>query len=171
MPQSFFAVFLLLAGCYVLNPISMDATLPAIAAMAEAMAATPADIQFSLAALTSGIAAGQIIFGAVTDRVGRRIVLVPGAAVFTLCAVLIPLIPDLRALIGLRFVQGLAVAAALIVARAVVRDLYDRNQSAKLYAYLFMALGTVPSPSGLSGSFTRRSQLCGSIPSTNRLGS
>jgi DHA1 family bicyclomycin/chloramphenicol resistance-like MFS transporter len=104
----------------------------------------PADIQFSLAALTFGLAGGQLIFGAVSDRVGRRIVLIPGAAVFTVCAALIPLVPRIEALIAIRFVQGLAVAAALIVARAVVRDLYDRNQAAKLFAYLFMALGTVP---------------------------
>jgi DHA1 family bicyclomycin/chloramphenicol resistance-like MFS transporter len=140
----FLRTFLVLGGVSFLGPLAMDSSLPAFGAMQLGLGASAGDIKMTLAAVTAGMAAGQILFGALADRYGRRPVLNFGLALFTLSALAIAFMANAGPVIALRFVQGLGVSAVMIASRAVVRDQFDVATSARLYAYLFVVLGFEP---------------------------
>jgi DHA1 family bicyclomycin/chloramphenicol resistance-like MFS transporter len=140
----FLRTFLVLAGVSFLGPLAMDASLPAFGAMQADLDVSAGTIKMTLAAVTAGMAAGQIVFGPMADRFGRRPILNLGLALFTIAAALIAFMDSAGPVIALRFVQGLGVSGVMIASRAVVRDQFDVVDSARLYAYLLVVLGFVP---------------------------
>ena len=140
----FLRTFLVLAGVSFLGPLAMDASLPAFGAMQADLDVSAGTIKMTLAAVTAGMAAGQIVFGPMADRFGRRPILNLGLALFTIAAALIAFMDSAGPVIALRFVQGLGVSGVMIASRAVVRDQFDVADSARLYAYLLVVLGFVP---------------------------
>lgn len=140
----FLRTFLVLGGVSFLGPLAMDSSLPAFGAMQADLNASAGIIKMTLAAVTAGMAAGQVVFGALADRYGRRPILNFGLALFTAAALLVALMDSAAPVVALRFVQGLGVSAVMIASRAVVRDQFDVADSARLYAYLLVVLGFVP---------------------------
>lgn len=91
-----------------------------------------------------GIALGQLVVGPLSDTLGRRRPLLTGLSVYVVAGALCALAPDPGVLIGMRLVQGLAGAAGIVIARAVVRDLYDGLGAARLLSSLMLVSGTAP---------------------------
>ncbi|GAA2350699.1 multidrug effflux MFS transporter [Saccharopolyspora halophila] len=135
---------LILGGMTAFGPLCMDMYLPAFPAIAADLQAGASEVQLSLMACTMGLALGQLVMGPMSDAVGRRRPLLIGVAIYVLASVLCALAPSAYALAGIRLVQGFGGAAGIVIARAVVRDLYSGVALAKFFSMLMLVVGVVP---------------------------
>ncbi|MEO6206248.1 MAG: Bcr/CflA family multidrug efflux MFS transporter [Mycobacteriales bacterium] len=136
---------LVLLGCLTgLTPLAVDMYLPALPSLTRDLQTTNSAAQLTLAALLLGLASGQLLAGPLSDRLGRRPPVLAGLGLFALASLGCAFAPSIGALIGLRFVQGFTGAAAVVVARAVVRDLYAGVGAARAFASLMLVMGAAP---------------------------
>ena len=135
-----------------LLPLSVDASVPLVPAIASHFITETASVQFSLSAMVLGIAVGQLIYGPLSDRFGRKPVILLGIASYAATTLACSNAPTIEVLIGLRFLQGFFACSGVIVARAVIRDLFDREAGARLFALMMGIHGIMPTIApGLSG--------------------
>ncbi|MFE7704684.1 multidrug effflux MFS transporter [Streptomyces sp. NPDC057486] len=144
-------VTLVLGGLTALPPLSMDMYLPALPAVTDALHAPAATVQLTLTACLAGMALGQVVVGPMSDRWGRRRPLLLGMAVYVLATAICVFAPTAELLIGFRLLQGLAGAAGIVIARAVVRDMYDGVEMAKFFSTLMLISGVAPIVAPLIG--------------------
>ncbi|MFV5990939.1 multidrug effflux MFS transporter [Streptomyces sp. NPDC056231] len=144
-------VTLVLGGLTALPPLSMDMYLPALPAVTDALHAPAATVQLTLTACLAGMALGQVVVGPMSDRWGRRRPLLLGMAVYVLATAICVFAPTVELLIGFRLLQGLAGAAGIVIARAVVRDLYDGVEMARFFSTLMLISGVAPIVAPLIG--------------------
>ncbi|MFF8956838.1 multidrug effflux MFS transporter [Streptomyces sp. NPDC014894] len=137
-------VTLVLGGLTALPPLSMDMYLPALPAVTESLSAPAATIQLTLTACLMGMALGQLVVGPMSDKWGRRRPLLIGMAVYVVATLICAFAPTAELLIGFRLLQGLAGAAGIVIARAVVRDLYDGVEMARFFSTLMLISGVAP---------------------------
>ncbi|TWF96167.1 Bcr/CflA family multidrug efflux MFS transporter [Saccharopolyspora dendranthemae] len=135
---------LILGGMSAFGPLSMDMYLPALPAISGELHAGPSQVQLSLMACTIGLALGQLVMGPLSDAHGRRRPMLIGVVVFALASLACALAPSAYALAALRFVQGFGGAAGIVIARAVVRDLFSGVALAKFFSLLMLVNGVVP---------------------------
>ncbi|WP_043173559.1 multidrug effflux MFS transporter [Streptomyces sp. NRRL B-24484] len=133
-----------LGGLVALGPFTTDLYLPALPSLAADLHATAPAVQLTLTAQLFGMAAGQLVFGPLSDRHGRRRPLLAGIAAYSLATLVCALAPDLGVLVAARFVQGVAGAAGLVIARAVARDRYEGVAMIRFMASLAMISGLAP---------------------------
>ena len=134
----------LLAFATALQAVGTTITLPALPAIAAAFGTTPDRAQLTLSGYLAGIACGFILFGALTDRFGRRPVLLAGMLIFTLAGLACTVAPGIEVLIAARVAQGFAGGAAMIIGRAIVRDLFDRERGLKAMSVMVGVMTMVP---------------------------
>ncbi len=127
-----------------MGPFSVDMYLPAFPALGESLNASPGAVQATLAVYFLGLAVGQVFYGPVADRFGRRRPLFIGLGVFAAASLLCALAPDITALTGARLLQALGGCAGMVIARAVVRDVTDERGAVRLMASLMMVMGVAP---------------------------
>ncbi|MCX5014191.1 Bcr/CflA family multidrug efflux MFS transporter [Streptomyces sp. NBC_00555] len=137
-------VTFVLGGLTALPPLSMDMYLPALPEVTTALHSPAATIQLTLTACLAGMALGQLVIGPMSDKWGRRRPLLIGMIVYVLATAICALAPTAELLIAFRLLQGLAGAAAIVIARAVVRDLYDGVEMARFFSTLMLISGTAP---------------------------
>ncbi len=137
-------VTLVLGGLTALPPLSMDMYLPALPEVTGALNAPAATVQLTLTACLAGMALGQLVVGPMSDKWGRRRPLLIGMIVYVLATAVCALAPTAETLIGFRLLQGLAGAAGIVIARAVVRDLYDGVEMARFFSTLMLISGVAP---------------------------
>jgi DHA1 family bicyclomycin/chloramphenicol resistance-like MFS transporter len=137
-------LILALAGLTALGPLSLDFYLPALPRIAEQLHGTASGAQFTLTACLAGLAAGQLIMGPLSDRFGRRGPLIVGMAGYIVASLLCALAPTVPVLVALRFLQGLAGAGGIVIARAVVRDFYEGNAAVRFFSLLMLVMGLAP---------------------------
>ncbi|MFB7589156.1 Bcr/CflA family multidrug efflux MFS transporter [Streptomyces sp. NPDC056169] len=137
-------VTLVLGGLTALPPLSMDMYLPALPEVTGALHAPAATVQLTLTACLAGMALGQLVVGPMSDKWGRRRPLLIGMVVYVLATAVCALAPTAELLIGFRLLQGLAGAAGIVIARAVVRDLYDGVEMARFFSTLMLISGVAP---------------------------
>lgn len=135
------------------QPFSTDTLLPALPALTGAFATTEAVIQWTLSGFFIGLAVGQLFYGPLSDRFGRRPVLMAGIGVYFVGSLACLFAPTVETLIAARFVQALGACAAPTIARAVVRDLYERAAAARALAYLGASMGLIPAVAPIIGSY------------------
>ncbi|AXE26185.1 Bcr/CflA family drug resistance efflux transporter [Streptomyces globosus] len=145
-------VMVVLGGLSALPPLSMDMYLPALPEVASALASPAATVQLTLTACLAGMALGQLVIGPMSDRWGRRRPLLAGMALYVLATAVCALAPTAELLIGFRLLQGLAGAAGIVIARAVVRDLYEGVEMAKFFSSLMLISGVAPIIAPLIGA-------------------
>lgn len=145
------AILLILGALSAFGPLAIDFYLPAFPAMARAFATDVEHVQLSLAAYFVGLAFGQLIYGPLADRYGRRWPLLVGVTLFTLASLACAFAPSLDGLIAARFVQALGGCAGIVVTRAVVRDSCDPVQGAKVFSQLMLVMGLAPILAPLAG--------------------
>lgn len=153
------ARFALLAGLLgllpMLLPLSVDGSLSLIAVLPGYFQTSTASVQYSLSAAVLGIALGQLVYGPLSDRFGRKPVLIGGISLYVATAIACSMASSIGELIGLRFFQGFFACSGIIVARAVIRDLFDREDAARLFALMMGIHGIMPTIApGLSGWLT-----------------
>jgi DHA1 family bicyclomycin/chloramphenicol resistance-like MFS transporter len=137
-------VTLVLGGLTALPPLSIDMYLPALPAVTRALHSPAATVQLTLTACLIGMALGQLVVGPMSDRWGRRRPLLAGMVVYVLATAVCAFAPTAELLIGFRLLQGLAGAAGIVIARAVVRDLYDGLDMARFFSTLMLISGVAP---------------------------
>ena len=146
------AFLLLLGALTAFAPLSIDMYLPAFPTAAADLGASIAAVEKTLAAFFAGMALGQLAYGPLTDRFGRRRPLLAGCTLYTVASVLCALAPNVHLLLVARFLQALGGAAGIVVVRAVVRDLYQVEDSARIYSRLMLVMGAAPILAPLLGS-------------------
>ncbi|MFD3482095.1 multidrug effflux MFS transporter [Streptomyces sp. NPDC058665] len=137
-------VTLVLGGLTALPPLSMDMYLPALPAVTRVLDSSAATAQLTLTACLTGMALGQLVVGPMSDKWGRRKPLLLGMVVYVFATAICALAPTVELLIGFRLLQGLAGAAGIVIARAVVRDLYDGVEMARFFSTLMLISGVAP---------------------------
>ncbi|MFI8169098.1 multidrug effflux MFS transporter [Streptomyces sp. NPDC085931] len=144
-------VTFLLGSLTAVPPLAMDMYLPSLPEVTRSLHAPAATVQLTLTACLAGMALGQLVVGPMSDRWGRRRPLLAGLAVFVVATVLCALAPTVETLVAFRLAQGLAGAAAIVIARAVVRDLYDGMAMARFFSTLMLISGVAPVVAPLIG--------------------
>ena len=137
-------IFFILSGLAILSPLALDTFLPGVSDAAKSFKTNISNIMVSFGVLSVGVALGQIIHGPLSDRFGRKPVIVLGLIFFVITSLLTAFISTIELFYTLRFIQGLAVAATMIVMRSIVRDLFSVTEGAKLFANLFVILAIMP---------------------------
>ncbi|MBV8298639.1 MAG: multidrug effflux MFS transporter [Candidatus Eremiobacteraeota bacterium] len=148
------AAFIVLLGALTtLPPLSVDVSLPGLPVIGRALGASGTTMQHSLAVFVFAFGAGQLIVGALSDRYGRRPVLLAGLALFTLAGVACTFAPSGAALVVARFVQGLGACAGTTSARAIVQDVApNRERATTLQAYVSAVTAVAPIVAPLLGA-------------------
>ena len=136
-------IVLLLALLLGIQPITTDLYLPALPALSQALGASMAQSQLTLSALLLAFGCAQLVLGPLSDRFGRKPILLWGLAAYVLAAVAGVMAPSIELLIVARTVQGAAMGAAVMCARAVVRDLYAPAAGARVMSRALSGLGVI----------------------------
>lgn len=139
-----FRTILILGALSAFGPLAIDFYLPAFPAMAAAFGTDEKHVQMTLASYFLGLSLGQLAYGPVADRFGRRIPLLVGVTLFTLASLACAFAPSLDGLIAARFVQALGGCAGMVISRAVVSDKCDAVGSAKVFSQLMLVMGLAP---------------------------
>src|SRR5580658_3509668 len=120
-----FGLTLLLSFLTALGPLTMDMYLPSLPAIGQALDASTVQVQLTISSYLIGFACGQIIYGPVSDRVGRRPVILAALVLYAAASVVCAIAQSIHILIAMRFIQALGGAGSIVLARAAVRDLYS----------------------------------------------
>jgi DHA1 family bicyclomycin/chloramphenicol resistance-like MFS transporter len=139
-----FAMTAALAMLTALGPLSTDFYLPSLPDIARALRTDTAGAQATLSVFLFGFAAGQIFWGPLSDRLGRRPVLLLGLGLFTLATLACAFAGSIETLIGARFLQALGASGPIVLGRAMARDLYEGPRAGKELARMGMIMGLVP---------------------------
>ena len=126
-----------------LQPLTTDLYLPALPLLTRSLGATLAAAQQTMAAVLLAFGCGQLLWGPVADRVGRRPVLLWGLALYAAAGLGAALAGSIGALVAWRALQGLGMAAAVVCSRALLRDLYEPQQGAQVMAWAMSGLGLI----------------------------
>lgn len=133
-----------LAMLTALGPLATDFYLPSVPDIAVVFRAGTAGAQATLSAFLFGFAAGQIVYGPLSDRLGRKPVLLFGLALFAVATVVCAFAVNIEMLVAGRFVQALGASGPIVLGRAMVRDLYEGPRAGRELARMGMIMGVVP---------------------------
>ncbi len=134
----------LLGALSVISPFAIDMYLPAFEQIATELAVEPTVIALTLSSYFIGLALGQVFYGPLLDRFGRKRPLLFGLGLFVLASIGCALAPDANTLIALRFVQAIGGCVAQVASIAMVRDFFPAKDSAKVLSRLFLFIAVSP---------------------------
>ena len=143
-----FALTALLAGVSAIGPLTTDMYLPSLPDIARLLGASTAQVQLTISSYLIGFAVGQIVYGPVSDRHGRKPVLLGAVALYCAASLACALSTSIAMLIAARFAQALGGCGGVVLARAVVRDLYSGHRAGRELSVIgaVMALAPVLAP-------------------------
>ena len=146
-------VFLvILAMLMAIGPLSTDLYLPSLPTLAIVLEASTSEVQLTLSVFLMGFASCQLVYGPLSDRFGRKPILIIGLAIFVCASAACALASSIDALIALRLMQAVGACSAGVVSRAVVRDLFDRRNAARILSYSGALMGLAPAIAPLIGA-------------------
>ncbi|MFF0094716.1 multidrug effflux MFS transporter [Streptomyces canus] len=125
-------------------PLATDMYVPGFPELGRVLHARESAVQLSMTAFLAGLVLGQFVIGPLSDSLGRRRLLLPGTALFAVLSLVCALVPNVQALIAARFLQGVAGAAGMVLAQAVVTDLFHGPELPRYFSMLSMVLGVAP---------------------------
>jgi DHA1 family bicyclomycin/chloramphenicol resistance-like MFS transporter len=134
------------------GPLSIDMYLPGFSRIASNLGTTMGTVQLTLAVFLLGMAVGQILWGTLSDHVGRRAPLLCGLAIFSCMAAACATTHSIHALIAARFFMGLGGSAGIVVSRAIVSDLFEEQEAARFYSMMMIIGGIGPIVAPFMGS-------------------
>ncbi|MEE1928583.1 multidrug effflux MFS transporter [Streptomyces sp. TRM 70351] len=135
---------LILGSLTALPALSMDMYLPALPEVGGVFGSSAAQVQLTLTTCLLGLALGQVVVGPMSDQFGRRRPLLAGLVCYVVASAACAFAPSVEALTVFRLLQGLAGAAGIVIARAVVRDLFDGLAMARFFSTLMLISGAAP---------------------------
>ncbi len=145
-------LILLLGALVAFGPLAIDLYLPALPAIAAGLSASPEAVQVSITVFLAGFSLGMLLYGPISDRYGRRRVMLIGIALFTIAGLACTMATAIEHLIAARLLQALGGGAASVLARAVVRDIYVQAQAIRMLSLMAMVTAIAPLVAPLIGS-------------------
>ena len=139
-----YSLLFILGGLSALAPLSIDMYLPAFPSIANGLNTTISHVAFSLTSYFIGISVGQLFYGPITDKYGRKKPLLIGLALFFVASVGCALSPNIDWLIAMRVIMALGGCVGMVVSRAVVRDVFPVSETAKIFSTLMLIVGVAP---------------------------
>ncbi|HZW47696.1 MAG TPA: multidrug effflux MFS transporter [Microvirga sp.] len=145
------ALTIVLALLTALGPLSTDMYLPSLPAIAAGLQASTGQTQMTLSAFLLGFALGQFFYGPISDRVGRKPVLLFGLGLFSVASLVCALAPNIEILIAARFLQALGASGPIVLGRAIVRDFYEGPRAGRELSRMGTMMGIVPAVAPVLG--------------------
>ncbi len=143
----------LLTALVALGPMSTDLYLPSLPGLLRHFDADIAEVQLTLSVFLVGLAVGQLVYGPLSDRFGRRPVLLAGLILYVVASAICALAPGVPTLIAARLLQATGACAGPVVCRAVVRDVHGREGAARILSYMGAAMALAPALGPILGGF------------------
>ncbi len=151
-PGTSFVWFVVVMGFLTMfGPMAIDMYLPALPAIGADLGADQAKVQMTLSIFLIGYGAGQLLWGPLGDRYGRKWPAAVGVLLFILASAGCALAPDIWSLTAWRFLHGVGACAAPVIARAMVRDSFDRDRGASVMSLMMLVMGVAPMLAPLAG--------------------
>jgi DHA1 family bicyclomycin/chloramphenicol resistance-like MFS transporter len=147
MPQNIIHkpyLILLLGILAALGPFSIDMYLPAFGSIAESLSTDERHVTFTLTSYFSGIAIGQLFYGPIVDKYGRKKPLLAGLAIYALGSLGCALSPNIETMIGMRTFQALGGCVGMVASNAIISDVYERSDRARAFSYIMLVMGVAP---------------------------
>lgn len=144
---------LVLGAMTAVTPLATDMYLAAFPAIGADLSASAGQVQFSLSIFFIGMAFGQLIYGTLIDRFGRKLPLMAGMAVFTLSSVAMPFAPDIVTFNGLRLLQAVGACSGMVIGRAAINDLFDATKGARVLSHMMLITGLGPILAPILGGY------------------
>lgn len=145
-------LIILLGALTALGPTSIDMYLPSLPAIGQDLGASASAVQFTLAIYFIGLALGQLIYGPLSDRLGRKIPMLVGIGVFMLASAGCAFAPSIDSLVLFRFLQAMGGCAAMVVSRAIVRDVFPVQDAARVFSLMTLVMGVAPILAPMAGA-------------------
>lgn len=133
-------------------PLATDLYLPAFPQMVDNLSTTATGVQVSLTAFLLGAGLGQAVFGPLSDRIGRRVPLIVGTALYVAAGIAAAMAGTVTMLVTARLVQGLTGAAGMVIGRAVITDLARGREAARAFSLMMLVGGVAPVIAPVAGS-------------------
>lgn len=140
-----------LAALSAFAPMSVDMYLPAMPSLPGVFNASPALVQWTLSAFLVGFGLGQLVFGPLADRYGRKPVLLIGLTLYLAACIGCATAETITGLIAWRFVQAIGACSGQVLARAMIRDVFDRDRAARMLSIMMLLMGAAPMLAPLIG--------------------
>ena len=135
-----------------IGPFTMQVLVPSLPSMGEALGASTATVQLTVTLYLLAVGAGQLFYGPLSDRFGRRPLLMGGLALYAVASLGAALAPDVTGVVVARMLQAAGACAGVVLARAVIRDVWPREQSASVLGYVTMGMTIAPMFAPIIGS-------------------
>ena len=142
--KQYFKLILILGSLTALGPFSIDMYLPGFSGIAKDLNTTVANVSMTLSSYFIGISAGQLLYGPLLDRFGRKKPLFIGLLVYILASLGCVFVTDIDTFIGLRFIQAVGSCAATVASVSMVRDLFPVKDIPKVFSLLILVVGLSP---------------------------
>ena len=136
--------YVILVAISAVGPLALNIFVPSMPGLQSEFGVSYGVVQLTLTLYIIGMALCQLVYGPLSDRFGRRPVLLGGMALFVVASVVAALATSIGMLIAARLLQAIGGASGLVLSRAIVRDLYDRDRSASVLGYITMAFVVAP---------------------------
>ena len=137
-------LILLLGALAALGPMSIDMYLPAFPAIQSSLKTTPAMLSATMATFFVGLCLGQLFYGPLSDRVGRRLPLLVGVSIYLLASLGCLLAPSIEVLLLMRFLQAFGACSGMVVGRALIRDLFEPAEVSRVLSLVMLTMGVAP---------------------------
>ena len=148
-----FTLILILGALSTVSPFSIDMYLPGFPAIARDLDTTISVVQLSLTSYFIGIAAGQLLYGPLLDRFGRKKPLYAGLGIYIFASLGCALTDSVESLIGMRFLQAIGGCAGMVAAQTLVRDLFPLNKTAQAFSWITLVIAVSPMIAPAVGSY------------------
>ncbi|NKC32992.1 multidrug effflux MFS transporter [Falsiroseomonas selenitidurans] len=142
----------LLVAMIAIGPFTMQVLVPSLPAMGRDLGASTAMVQLTVTLYLLGVGAGQLVYGPLSDRFGRRPLLMGGLALYALASLAAALAGGIGALVAARVAQAVGACAGVVLTRAVIRDVWPRDQAASVLGYVTMGMTIAPMLAPILGS-------------------
>jgi DHA1 family bicyclomycin/chloramphenicol resistance-like MFS transporter len=142
----------LLVAMIGLGPFTMQIIVPSLPAMARDLDASIATIQLTVTLYLAAVAAGQLVYGPLSDRFGRRPLLMGGLALFAVASLAAAMAGGVLGVVAARVMQAAGACAGVVLARAVIRDVWSRDEAASVLGYVTMGMTIAPMVAPVLGS-------------------
>ena len=134
------------------GPFTIDMYLPAFARIAEDLGTDEKHVAFTLTSYFTGIAVGQLIYGPIVDKYGRKKPLLAGLLIYSIAALGCGLSLDIGTMIGMRLLQALGGCVGMVASNAIISDIYERHERARVYSSIMLVMGVAPLIAPTAGS-------------------
>ncbi|MNR78798.1 Bicyclomycin resistance protein [compost metagenome] len=145
-------LILLLGSLTAIGPASIDMYLPSLPNIGTDLGAATSEVQLTLAVYFIGMALGQLIYGPLSDRLGRKMPMLVGLGLFTLASAGCAFAPNIGSLIAFRFLQAMGGCAAMVISRAIVRDVFPVQDAARVFSLMTLVMGVAPILAPMAGA-------------------